>query len=91
MAIFEETMYGVQCDRCKKIYEEYHSGSTVFVDKESVMEAAQDDNWLIEDSKCYCPDCYECGEDDEITIKPTQEDDLPKDERERQLLKDFYQ
>lgn len=69
MAIFKETTYGIQCDRCKKIYEEYHTGHTLFVDENSALEYAREDYWLIKDGKCYCPECYECGEDDEVIIK----------------------
>lgn len=68
MAIFEEKCFGVQCDNCKKMYEDYN-GFTIFVDKDSAIENAQDDSWLIDSNKCYCPDCYAIDEDDNVTVK----------------------
>ena len=68
MAVFEEKCFGIQCDNCKKIYENYE-GFSMFADKESAMEGAQDDYWLIDNVQCFCPDCYEIDEDDNVTIK----------------------
>lgn len=63
MAILLEEAYAVQCDVCEKVYMNEH-GSTLFVDKKTAKEKAQGDNWVIEEWKCYCPDCYEIDEDD---------------------------
>lgn len=68
MAIFEEKCFGIQCDNCGKIYEDY-SGFSMFADKESGRDNATDDSWVIEMDKCYCPDCYIIDDDDNITIK----------------------
>lgn len=73
MGVFEEIAYGVQCDVCGKVYMNEHSGFTLFTDANSAKEEAQDDYWLIEDGKCYCPDCFEVGEGDNVTIKEKKE------------------
>lgn len=69
MGVFEEIAYGVQCDVCGKVYMNEQSGFTLFTDANSAKEEAQDDYWLIEDGKCYCPDCFEIDEDDNVTVK----------------------
>lgn len=69
MAVFEEKAYGIQCDVCGEIYRNENSGFSLWVDKNSAKEEAQEDYWLIEDGKCYCPKCFEIGEDDNVTIK----------------------
>lgn len=73
MAVFEEKAYGVQCDVCGKVYMNKHSGFTLFVDANSAKEDAQDYYWLIENGKCYCPDCFEVGDDDDVIIKEKKE------------------
>lgn len=40
MAIFTEKMYGMQCDVCKELYRNEHSGYTMYVDEDSVKEEA---------------------------------------------------
>lgn len=69
MAIFEETAYGVQCDVCGKVYMNEHSGFSLWTDANSPKEEAQEDYWLIEGRKCYCPECYEIDDNDCIIIK----------------------
>ena len=50
-----------------------YSGFTLWTDENSPKEEAQDDHWLIEDGKCYCPDCFDIDEDDNVTIKEKKE------------------
>lgn len=69
MAIFEEKAYGAQCDVCGEVYMNEHTGFFLWSDDNSVKEEIQDDNWLVEDGKCYCPKCYEIDEEDNVTIK----------------------
>lgn len=71
MAIFEQTSYMMECNRCKKFYgESEFDGPYVYIDRQTMMEDAQDEDWLIEENACYCPDCYTMNEDsDEATIK----------------------
>lgn len=73
MAVFEEKAYGIQCDVCGKVYMNVHSGFSLWNDENSAKEEAQEDYWLIEDGKCYCPDCFEIDEDDKVTIKEKKE------------------
>lgn len=69
MAIFNEKMYGIQCDVCKDVYRNAHSGYAMYVDEDSAKEEAQEEYWLIEGGKCYCPKCFEIDEDDNVFIK----------------------
>lgn len=69
MALFEEITYGIQCDVCGKLFTNEHSGFSLFVDKNQVKEEAQDYDWFIEKEECYCPDCYEIDDNDNIKIK----------------------
>ena len=69
MAIFEEKMYGVQCDRCKAVYENYNR-FVAFPDKDTAIEEAENSCWRItDDGKCYCPDCYTKDDNDNVIIK----------------------
>lgn len=69
MAIFEQKAYGVKCDVCDTVYMNEYSGFSLWADENSVKEEARDDSWLIEDGKCYCPNCYDIDEDDNVVIK----------------------
>lgn len=69
MGIITKECIRVVCDNCGKIYEEPYTGYSVFIDKENAMELSQDDHWLTEDGKCYCPVCYDIDADDKVTIK----------------------
>lgn len=69
MAVFEEKTYGIQCDVCGKTYMNEHTGFSLWVDENTAKEEAQDDYWLIEKGKCYCPDCFDIDPDDNVTIK----------------------
>lgn len=70
MAVFEERCFGLRCDNCKEIYEDYN-GFSMFADEESVIDNARDDSWIIDD-KCYCPNCYTIDEDDNVIIEAKQ-------------------
>lgn len=70
MAIFEEIAYGVQCDRCEKVFEHPFSGSSLYVDKMIPFEYAQEYSWIEHEGKHYCPSCYEYDLNEEIAIKP---------------------
>lgn len=70
MAIFEETMYGVQCDSCGKIYDD-GDGHNVWPDKSQAFSNAQEwNNWIEHEGKHYCPECYEIDDNDSpMTVK----------------------
>jgi len=59
----------LSCDNCKKVYENYN-GFTVFLDTNTAMEEAQDDDWYRDEDKHYCPDCYTLDDDDNLILKP---------------------
>lgn len=67
MAIFEEKSYGAKCDVCGELFEDPVTGFSIYVDKDSTIDNAQDEGWYIKDNKCYCPDCHEIDEDEELT------------------------
>ena len=69
MAILKEIVYEVECDGCGKVYRNEYSGSSIFDDKDLAKEEAQDNHWLIEDGKCYCPKCQDIDEDNNVIIK----------------------
>ena len=68
MAIIEIKAFGIECDRCKKDYDNYN-GFSIFCDKEDATQGAQNDDWLIDENGCYCPNCYDIDEEDNVTIK----------------------
>jgi hypothetical protein len=72
MAIFEEKAYGVQCDLCGKIFEDPFTGFSLYVDKYSAMEKAQDYSWIEHKGRWYCPSCYEYDLNEEIVIKSSE-------------------
>lgn len=75
MAIFEEKAYGIECDVCKDVYVNEHSCFSLWADENSVKEEAQEDYWLIEDGKCYCPHCFEIDDDDNVVIKSSNKEE----------------
>jgi hypothetical protein len=60
----------LSCDNCKKDFEEYHNGFSIFVDENSAHEHAANDNWYLDGDKHYCPDCYTLDDDDKLILKP---------------------
>jgi len=66
--IQEVKMYTILCDGCNKDVcdgTEYSAWSDVGY----VEDAAMEENWHVEDSKHYCPDCFEYDDDDNLIIK----------------------
>lgn len=68
MAISEVECFMVECDHCKDMFEN-SEGFSIFVDQGSAKEECRDADWLIENNKCYCPNCYDYDENDNIIIK----------------------
>lgn len=67
--IVQEIFYGVKCDRCREIYEA--GDYAYYSEKNSVIEDATDNDWIEQNGKHYCPDCYTLDEEtDEIIINP---------------------
>lgn len=76
MGIFKGSCHGIQCDNCGRVYENPFTGISMMVEESGIMEDAQDHEWLIEDGRCYCPECYEFDDDDNTIIKPKIECEL---------------
>ena len=51
MAVFEEKAFGVQCDHCKEVYVNEHSGFSLWNDKNTAKEEADDDGWMDDGDK----------------------------------------
>ena len=67
--IIAEVFYGVECDRCGKVYDGADYG--YYDDMDSALEYAKEDEWLEIGGKHYCPDCYVVDEDtEEVKKKP---------------------
>jgi hypothetical protein len=70
--IVSENFYGVKCDRCGTLHTNYDYHS-FFMDAGTAENEATDAGWWFEDGKCYCTNCYEQLDNDDIIIK----DNLP--------------
>lgn len=74
--LITSTFYNVQCDRCRKEYEDYDYTWTA--DEHDAVERALDNDWVEIDGKHYCPDCVmekpNAEYDDEYIPLP----DIPK-------------
>lgn len=72
MSTFKQDSYGVECDRCKEVFEHPHSGFSLWADTGTPMEYAQEYSWIEHEGKCYCPACYEYDQNEEVVIKPSE-------------------
>lgn len=63
MSIKEVTMYTVKCDGCGKEASEEEDGYSWMTPKIAHAEALLQD-WIEQESKHYCTDCIEWGEDE---------------------------
>jgi hypothetical protein len=66
--IQEVKMYTVVCDNCGKDANEGAEYSC-WNDKQYAQDSAMEDDWLTEEDKHYCPDCFSYGDEDELIIK----------------------
>lgn len=62
--ILKEVFYGVQCNRCREIYES-SEGHSFYADEYSAEEDALESDWIERDGKHYCPSCYKRRGDEE--------------------------
>ena len=67
--IQEVIMYGAACDRCNEKWYDEHNSFVAMSDKSTLKDSMDSDEWYVDDEKCYCPKCYEYGDDDEVIIK----------------------
>jgi len=63
----EVKMYTIICDNCGKDVNEGGEYSC-FNDKEYVNDIAMESDWIKEDDKHYCTDCFTYDDDDNIVI-----------------------
>lgn len=64
--IKEITMYGAQCNHCKKDWYSEYNDWVAMNDKGSIQEILSDEGWF-EDK--YCPKCWSIDEEDNIILK----------------------
>ncbi len=76
--IKEVIMYTVVCDNCGKDHNK-NEEIAAWNDKNYAQECAMNSNWLKEEDKHYCTDCYSYGDNDELIIKT----ELAKSQQDR--------
>lgn len=61
-------MFTVICDNCGK---DSNDGAeySCFGDKQTAEYSAEDSNWLNDNGKHYCPDCYSYDDEDKLVLK----------------------
>lgn len=69
--IKEVKAFVVECDSCKKLYEDY-DGMSIFVDKNRDMMLNSD--WIMVDGKDYCENCYFINDKDEVILDKSKFD-----------------
>jgi len=69
--IKEVTMYTVICDNCGKDLCEGQEFSC-WNDDLTAHELAMEENWIKEESKHYCPDCYDYDDNDNLVINESR-------------------
>ena len=65
----EVKMFTVVCDNCGKDSNEGTEYSC-WTDESQAREVASNSDWINEDDKDYCPDCFEYDDEDNLIIKP---------------------
>lgn len=70
--IKEEKMFTIICDGCGRDVCEGTEFSA-WNDAGYVQDEAKEENWINEDDKHYCPDCYEYDDDDNLFVKLKKE------------------
>lgn len=75
--IQEVKMYTVICDNCKDSFQNY-DGFSAWFDSDNAEQEAMNKEWIEEDGKHYCTDCYKHNDDDELIIDKTRLDKFLK-------------
>ena len=65
--ITKEIFYGVKCNRCKEDFLDYNDHS-FWIDENSAVEQAIESEWIEENNKHYCPNCYDYNEEEDKNI-----------------------
>ena len=58
------------CDNCGEHFEN-GNGFSIFSDEQSMMEDADNYDWIELEDKDYCPKCYTNPEDDVFVVAPS--------------------
>ena len=66
----EVKMYIVVCDNCGKDVNK-DAEYSAWNDKNYAVEVAMESDWIKENDKHYCPDCFTYDDDDNLLIKST--------------------
>jgi hypothetical protein len=71
--IHEVKMYSATCDNCSKAWEDTDSGFVALNCQQGMRDNLIDSEWYVtEDDKCYCSDCVELDDDDNLVIDKTR-------------------
>jgi hypothetical protein len=68
--IQEVKMYTVICDCCGKDVNK-DAEYSCWSDEEFAEDIAMESDWLKEEDKHYCPDCFSYDDEDNLVIKST--------------------
>ena len=68
MAVKEMTMYTVQCDNCKKVFE--GEDFACWNEFDFALDEAKESEWIETDDgeNHYCPECAHHNDEDELII-----------------------
>ena len=66
--IYPVEMYGAGCDNCGTEYYNDHHGWAAMNDRNGIWELMDNDDWIEDDGKHYCPDCFTHDDEDNLII-----------------------
>jgi len=66
MSIITEVFYGIKCNRCGEICDD--GEHSFWNDESGADENAMNSDWLSENNKHYCPNCFEYDEESDKNI-----------------------
>lgn len=65
--IIKEQFYGVECDNCSEIFEDF-SGISFRARSEDIVEDVKECEWHVDGEKHYCKNCFHVDDDDNVII-----------------------
>jgi len=68
MVVQEIKMYTIICDHCGEDAG-VNSDYSCWNDENVALEQAMQADWIVEDNKNYCPDCYSYDDNDKLVLK----------------------
>ena len=66
--IKEVKSYSLICDNCNEIYIENCNDYSIWLDESTAIEDAMNEDWIENEGKHYCPNCYELDDNYNIVI-----------------------